>query len=45
MGVVQSVLYGQATRSGMRVEIQLSHNDPASPYWVINVDYDHLVHT
>ena len=44
MGVVQSVLYGQPTRSGMRVMIELSQYDPASPFQVINTDYDHLVH-
>jgi hypothetical protein len=44
MGVVESVLYGQKTSSGMRVQVRLTHNDPTSPFRVITVDYDHLVH-
>ena len=40
--VVKSVLACQPTASGLKVSIQLSHLDFASPFKTITVDYDYI---
>ena len=45
MGVVQMVLYGQDTRSGMKVQIELTCYNPTCGFRMLTVDYDSLVHT
>ena len=44
MGVVQTVLYGQGTRSGMKVQIELTCYNPTCGFQMLTVDYDSLVH-
>ncbi len=44
MGVVQTVLYGQGTRSGMKVQIELTRYNPTCGFRILTVDYDSLVH-
>jgi hypothetical protein len=43
VGVVKDVLVGQDTASGLKINIQLAHLDPSSPYQKIIVDYDDVV--
>jgi hypothetical protein len=43
MGVVTDVLRCQDTASGLRIEIQLLHFDPSSPYRKKIVDHDDVV--
>ena len=43
MGVVTDVLRGHDTASGLRIEIQLLHFDPSSPYRKKIVDHDDVV--
>ena len=43
MGIVTGVLRGQDTASGLRIEIQLLHYDPSTPYRKKIVDYDDVV--
>jgi hypothetical protein len=42
-GVVTDVLRGHNTASGLRIEIQLLHFDPSSPYRKKIVDHDDVV--
>ena len=43
VGVVNDVLPGQDTASGLKIGIQLAHLDPSAPFWRIVVDYDDIV--
>jgi hypothetical protein len=43
--VVKSVLVRQPTASGLKVVVQLSHLDFASPFKTITVDYDDILET
>jgi hypothetical protein len=42
-GTVKSVLPGQATASGLKIEIQLDHYDPSNPFGRAFFDHDELV--
>jgi hypothetical protein len=42
-GTVKSVLSGQATASGLKIEIQLASYDPANPFTRAFFDHDDLV--
>jgi hypothetical protein len=44
-GVVKNVLHRQDTASGLRIVMQLTDFDPASPFKTITVDYDDVVET
>jgi hypothetical protein len=44
-GVVKNVLRGQQTVSGLKIEMQLAHLDPSSPFRTVLVDHDHIVET
>jgi hypothetical protein len=43
MGVVTDVLRGHDTASGLKIEIQLLHYDPSTPYRKKIVDHDDVV--
>ena len=43
VGVVKDVLRGQDTASGLKIDIQLAHLDPSSPFRRTIVDYDDVV--
>ena len=43
VGVVKDVLRGQNTASGLKIDIQLAHLDPSSPFRRMIVDYDDVV--
>ena len=43
VGVVKDVLRGQDTASGLKIDIQLVHLDPSSPFRRTIVDYDDVV--
>jgi hypothetical protein len=43
VGVVKDVLRGQDTASGLKIDIQLAHLDPSSPFRRMIVDYDDVV--
>lgn len=43
VGVVKDVLRGQDTASGLKIDIQLAHLDPSSPFRRTIVDYDSVV--
>jgi hypothetical protein len=43
VGVVKDVLRGQDTASGLKINIQLAHLDPSSPFRKTIVDYDDVV--
>ena len=43
VGVVKDVLRGQDTASGMKIDIQLVHLEPSSPFRRTIVDYDDVV--
>ena len=43
VAVVKDVLPGQDTASGLKIEIQLTYLDPASPFRRTIVDYDDVV--
>ena len=43
VGVVKDVLRGQDTASGLKIDIQLAHLDPLSPFRRTIVDYDDVV--
>ena len=42
-GVVKDVLHGQDTASSLKIDLQLEHLDPSSPFKRIVVDYDDVV--
>ena len=43
VGVVKDVLRGQDTASGLKIDIQLAHLNPSSPFQRTIVDYDDVV--
>ena len=43
VGVVKDVLRGQDTASGLKIDIQLAHLNPSSPFQRKIVDYDDVV--
>jgi hypothetical protein len=43
VGVVKDVLCGQDTASGLKIDIQLTHLNPSSPFQRTIVDYDDVV--
>ena len=43
VGVVKDVLCGQDTASGLKIDIQLAHLNPSSPFRRTIVDYDDVV--
>jgi hypothetical protein len=43
VGIVKDVLRGQDTASGLRIAIQLVHNNPSSPFKTTVVDHDGVV--
>jgi hypothetical protein len=43
VGVVKDVLRAQDTASGLKIDIQLVHLDPSSPFRRTIVDYDDVV--
>ena len=43
VAVVKDVLRGQGTASGLKIDIQLAHLDPTSPFRRTIVDYEDVV--
>ena len=43
VGVVKDVLRGQDTASNLKIDIQLAHLNPSSPFQRTIVDYDDVV--
>ena len=42
-GIVKSVLTGQQTPSGLKLQIQPTHIDPNTPFSLLTLDYDNVV--
>jgi len=42
-GIVKSVLTGQQTPSGLKLQIQATHIDPNAPFRLLTLDYDNVV--
>ena len=42
-GIVQTVLCGQLTESGLRVVARLTHLNPSSLYKTMVLDYDNVI--
>lgn len=42
-GIVQTVLCGQLTESGLRVVARLTHLNPSSPYKTMVLNYDDVI--